>query len=191
VLGGKYGGDVVGKAPGTCIVKYIVEVNGNPQSLFLGVDVGGGSDATEVPATTTVAPTTIDVDLVTEILVGDSFDTYLGFKELGLLDSSSVMSFQINLTEGDGSVCVLGGEFGDKVVGKVPGTCLVEARLNVEPSPNWEVAYFRINVWDITVPHVDPEISNFPIWRRLNIESGFDKASARHFTNHLITELPA
>ena len=146
VLGGKYGGDVVGKAPGTCIVKYIVEVDRNPQSLFLRVDVGGSSDTTAVPATT------IDVDLVTEILVGDIFDTYLGFKNLGLLDSSSVISLQINLIEGDGSACVLGGEFGDKVVGKAPGTCLLEARLNVEPSPNWEVAYFRINVWNSDVP---------------------------------------
>ena len=44
VLGGKYGDEVVGKAPGTCIVKYIVEVDGNPQSLFFRVNVGEGSD---------------------------------------------------------------------------------------------------------------------------------------------------
>ena len=152
VLGGQYGDEVVGKAPGTCIVKSIVVVDGNSQSLFFRVDVGGGSDTTEVPATTTVAPTTIDVDLVTEILVGETFDTYLGFMNLGLLDSSSVFSLDVNLIEGDGSACVLGGEFGYDVVGKATGTCLLEARLNVdpfEPSPNWEVADFRINV---TIP---------------------------------------
>ena len=117
VLGGKYGGDVVGKASGTCIAKYIVEADGSPQSLFFRVDVGGGSDTTEAPATTTVAPTTVDVDLVAEILVGETFVTYLGFKNLGLVDTSSVYALKVNLIEGDASACVLGGGHGDDVVG--------------------------------------------------------------------------
>tara|TARA_B100000586_G_scaffold162912_1_gene118750 strand:+ start:42 stop:2330 length:2289 start_codon:yes stop_codon:yes gene_type:complete len=152
VLGGKYGGDVVGKASGTCIAKYIVEADGSPQSLFFRVDVGGGSDTTEAPATTTVAPTTVDVDLVAEILVGETFVTYLGFKNLGLVDSFSVYALKVNLIEGDASACVFGGGHGDDVVGKAPGTCLLEASLSFDPfdpSPNWEVVYFRINV---TVP---------------------------------------
>ena len=152
VLGGKYGGDVVGKASGTCIAKYIVEAEGNQQSLFFRVDVGGGSDTTEAPATTTVAPTTVDVDLVAEILVGETFVTYLGFTNLGLVDSSSVYALEVKLIEGDASACVRGGRYGDDVVGKAPGTCLLEASLSFDPfdpSPNWEVVYFRINV---TVP---------------------------------------
>jgi hypothetical protein len=94
-----------------------------------------------------VAPTTVDVDLVAEILVGETFVTYLGFKNLGLVDSFSSFSLQVNLIEGDGSACVLGGKYGDDVVGKAPGTCLLEARFNVEPYDNPDkVVYFRINV---------------------------------------------
>ena len=152
VLGGKYGGDVVGKAPGTCIVKYIViEVDGNPQSLFFRVDVGGGSD-------TTVVLITIDTDLVAEILLGESFALVEGFETLGLLGSSSVIPFEVNevnLIEGDGSVCMFDGQLNMNVVGKALGTCLVEARLKVASSSDPRVVYFRINVIDATTIDAD------------------------------------
>ena len=101
---------------------------------------------------TTEAPTVAsDFDLVVGIEVGESL-TINDIDWFALVNSDSFDLSGPFLTEGDGSACVLGGEFGYKVVGKAPGTCLLEARLNVdpfEPSPNWEVADFRINV---TIP---------------------------------------
>ena len=45
--------------------------------------------------------------------------------------------------------------------------------------------------WD---SHVDPEINNFPVWRRIKrikAEAGFEKTSAWRFANHIITVPPA
>ena len=158
-LGGEYGLDVIGKALGTCLVGIRFSVGNSPD---LG-DVYFRVNVTEASATTEVSAIPIDVDLVTEIMVGDSFPLFDGFGTLGvgtMGSNESVGIYSTKLLEGDGSVCTLGGEYGLDVIGKALGTCLVGIRFSVGNSPDLRDVYFRVNV---TEASATTEASAIPI----------------------------
>ena len=157
-LGGEYGLDVIGKALGTCLVGIRFSVGNSPD---LG-DVYFRVNVTEASATTEVSAIPADVDLVTEIMVGDSFDIALG--ALYVLGNSfpDGYSFPSNfLLEGDGSVCTFGGEYDLDVIGKALGTCLLKVTLldlANGPEGSGEDVYIRINV---IVPPPPPPTTTF------------------------------